>query len=283
MECVFVPFEALEPADRQIFAIILFTEAVFVLAINGFVIYVMWSRGMHKKFGFKILFLVSVLQILYAIFCLILFAVTMLTGETPNCTHRRIFYTPSLVISYIVNTTTAFLALDRYLRVHFMKILSGKIEITKTQYYIIYVVYIFISVVQGVMTGFGSAIFENGQLVRLCLATVDALFILLSIFLYCLSILKLREHQRNSRHLSSTDRDITRLTKIYFLTFIICFVPYAVCYFNSILGTSRRIRSIVVLSSYVMMSCSGIVNGVVFMKYAAKGRNSRDLCKNCDD
>uniref|UniRef100_A0A7M5UQP6 G-protein coupled receptors family 1 profile domain-containing protein n=1 Tax=Clytia hemisphaerica TaxID=252671 RepID=A0A7M5UQP6_9CNID len=280
MNCSITSFESLDSPTRELFSTILFLQAVVIIAINGFILYIMWSRRMHKKFAFKILFLMSILYIFTAIMSLMVYATTLLAVDKMSCIQRKILYTAGLVTSYITNTMTLFLAFDRYLRVHFMKMFNGRVEITRTRYYVISTVYILPTITQGIITGLGSTIFKQRQILRFCMAAVDTSFILVSIFFYYRSIVKLRKHQQNSRQLSSTDRDITGLAKTYFLTFLLCFVQWGACYFLTELTKSDRTRALILVSSYIVLSCTGIVNGMVFIRYAGKGRKIGDLCKN---
>ena len=265
-------FENLTKDDRLIFLTIYITLAILTITVNSLVIYVMVSRKMHKKFAYKILFILSIQQLAYGFLSCPLWTVLILLAENMNCFQARLVHLVADLISYSSHATLLFLALDRFLRVRFMKVFD--IKITNHKYFFLYAIYVFLAVWQSFVANFN--IFKT--LTLYLLAAVDVLVIICSFTFYILSIIHLRRHQENSRKLTKTDNDITRLAKIYLLIILICYLPFLVFYtLTSLQVFNGRVKEISYRVCLSIASTSGIANGIVFIRFATKGNGIRDI------
>ena len=261
--------------DRLAFAIIFILLAILIIAVNSIVIHVMVSRKLHKKFAYRILFILSILQLSYGFISCSLWVVLILLSENMDCFQARLMHLVADLFSYSTHATLLFLALDRFLRVRFMK--AFNIKITERKYHTLYTTYLFLAVWQSSVANFGFEIFK--PVTSYLLAAIDALVLVSSLTFYILSIIHLRRHQENSRKLTKTDNDITRLAKIYLLIILICYLPFVLNYLNIVFvgGFQGRTRGVAYQACLSIASTSGIANGVVFIRFATKERGIRDM------
>ena len=259
----------LDQADQIIFAVFYGFLAILTTSINCHVVHSMVAQKMHVKFTFRILFLQSVFQTVYGLISCTGWGVIIILVKQFNCLETRIFtFLPNLV-SYLTHSTVLFLAFDRFIRVKFMMLFGCKI--TSVTYYCCYGLCVFAAVWQGVMTNFAVEIF--GTRIPFVLAGTDFTFILLSIT-YILSIIELRKHQKQSKKLSKTDKDITKLAKVYLIIITICYIPHLATYFYQQIDESLSNRSKEVLNQIGLLaiSLSGISNGIMFLQMTSKRR-----------
>ena len=231
----------------------------------------MVSRKMHTKFSFRIIFVLTILQIMYGFVSCTSWTLALFLSEHLNCFQVKVFHLLPNLTSYISHGTVLFLAFDRFLRVNFMEIF--KVKITGRIYYFLYCTYMFIATLQAVFVTFGRFLFGEGF--TFVIIFIDLFFVLLTLTFYVLSILKLRKHQEQSRNLSNTDRDITKLTRIYLYIIVVCYVPYLIIYLWQVLdddASNRRLGLSDEISD-IILSLSGIANAVTFLRFAVKRQN----------
>ena len=260
----------LQKIDRLIFAILYLILGIVMFFINVFVVHIMVVKKMYKKPAFQIIFVLTILQILNVFVCPLKWTVMMFLLDKLSCVQSHWLYQGPNVICYLCHATILFLSLDRFLRVNFMKVFG--IKISQARYYFLYSIYV-------VFTIWQCAVWEP-KLITTILLAPDVFFIFMTLIFYVLSIIHLRDHQRKSKHLCKSDRDITRLSKIYLLIIVFSYLPHIASLIHNMLFTGDeffRRDAILKEVSAAALSFSGIANGLTFIMFVTKGKKMKDV------
>ena len=267
----------LESIDRYIFSALYHTFGIITFIVNFLVCRTMIKTGMWKKNqSFKTLFGYSVIASLHGAFSCNISGYVMNKAESLSCVQiSSLFFLPN-IFGYSCHGTIMFLGLDRFLRVYFLNLYP--IKVTSKRYYGLLSIYLTFSVWQGILRSYGRVIVQPETVHITLSVSVEMLFLVLTIILYILSIIKLRQHQKNSKSLGKTNRSITRLAKIYLIVLLVCYLPYFLRY-SKLLFTfnlSERINMIIHESILIVTTSSLTVNGLAFLVL-------NDYCFGCSN
>ena len=151
------------------------------------------------------------------------------------------------------------------------------LKVTFGKFYGILFFYIIFSVWQGVSQTYGRVFLESKRSRIWFSVVIDITFIATTIALYVLSIIKLRQHQRNSKQLGKSNQSITKLAKVYLIILLVCYVPYFVRYLGVFfcLDLSKHTVQIIREITGVIVTLPSCINGIAFLII----NNSCNICR----
>lgn len=256
----------LKSIDRYVFSALYHTLGIITCIVNLLVCRTMVKTGLWKKNqSFKTLFVYSVFASLHgAIGCNMLGRV-MILAESLSCIQVRFLFLLPNIFGYSSHGTVMFLGLDRFLRVYFLNLYP--IKVTPKRYYGMLSVYLTLSVWQGLSQSLGRFIVQPNTTRATVSVAIDMSFVVFTIFLYILSIFKLRQHQKNSKSLGKTNHSVTRLAKIYLFVLLLCYLPYFARYSKLLftLYLSERTNMIIREVTIIIVILSLSINGFAFL------------------
>ena len=216
--------------------------------LNSLAIYINFATGHYKKQSMRMVLIISICDIFHGLIGYSAQVVYILTAEHLDCTSRRIILLFAHIFLNLSTYLVMFIALDRFL--HVMLLSRYKPVIRPCFYHILLSLYILPSMFQAVVVTFGPVFFGDSS--GSYAAPTNIIFVLVTFFVYISSIIKLHIHKKNSRRISTTILNMTKLATAFLILVTICYIPIVV-----FLPLSKLIQKHVgkVISIIIMHGC----------------------------
>ncbi|XP_066927289.1 melanocortin receptor 5-like [Clytia hemisphaerica] len=243
--------------------------------LNSLSSFVNVLTGHYKKRSLRMVFIISVCDILQAVIASITQIIFILYIEHLACSQRRMLLLFPHIFIYQSCYLVMFMALDRFL--HVMLLSRYTTIITATRHNLLFAVYVFFALYSAVITTFGPALFGQNGGARYS-TPANLLFIGSAFVLYILSIIKLRSHRKRSKRISASTTSMTKLASAFLILVTICYAP--IILFLPVMKPFERKfgKSSSILLMYALLLLSNLNstgNALVYM--TTNGRARRKL------
>ena len=226
----------------------------------------------HKKQSMRVLLIISICDILHGAIGYTAHIGVMLAAEQLNCTYRRIIlFFPSIFI-YQSSFLVMFIALDRFLHVMFLTRYSTVVTSLKFNFLLTF--FVTVALIQAAINTFGPAFLGYAGGARYT-APTNAIFTLITLILYIISIKKLKLVRRKSGQISSQVSNMTKLASAFLLLITICYTPAIL--FQFLIPILRRkldkTTFIVTMHATILISiCNSSGNAIVYLSMNPKAK-----------
>jgi len=226
----------------------------------------------YKIQSMRLVLYISVADIFYALLGYTAQIIHILIPEKLQCSHRRLLlFLPHLFINFTMYVTL-FIGLDRFFHIIFLE--RYRTIITKFRFNIMLSVYVLISVVQVSIITFGPVLFGKAGGARYS-SPISSIFIVGTLIIYVLSIIKLRTHNNTSRRMVKT-RNLAKLASVFLTVLTLSYLPIIgfTVFINSIRQLLGPGITIVLYHGLFLVSITNSsVNAIAYMKLNGRARN----------
>ena len=193
--------------------------------MNSLSIYVNVTTNHWKNQSMRMVLYISVIDILYGVIGYTAQIVHIVIPNQLGCLQRRFL----LLFPHLCLTLSAysvmFVALDRYF--HVLLLSRYKDVITSARFNCLLLFYLLVGVVQTIITNFGPYFFgENGG--AQYSSPVNLLFVSGTIFVYIISIIKLKIYTKSSQIVSAKTTNLNKLATAFLVILSITYSPIVV-------------------------------------------------------
>ena len=253
-------------SQRYIISSVYILLAIINMTINSFAIYVNIKTEQWKNQSTRLFLYISMAEIMSAIFGNTAQVFYILITKHISCGHRCLLRTFVHVFGYISIYMVMFCAVDRYFRVTLL--IWYKEKVTPQKFNLLLSLYLAVGTMQGFVLTFRPDLVGKSTIV-LYTPIIDVIFMIASFVLYVISIIKLREYDKNSKRISNSTRNLVRLASLYFIILMVTYVPVAIVWilFHKIINTTRDRIVLLLHVCYLIGQMNNLANASVYLYF----------------
>ena len=249
--------------SRQGFSCVFLLVGICNLTLNSVTLVTIYKTRQLGNQSTRLIFFVSIADILWAIFGDFGHAVYVITCHLYGCAYRQYFLLVTNLVAYGSLDLTMVIGLDRFLHIYYLQ--EYNTHFTSSRFKIVMAIYFCVVIVQSIG---GPLTISTGYTMAYIVLPLNLIVLFGTIGMYCYSIKKLRTYQNNQCVLSNTNKSIIKIGSLYLLIIVVCLMPGIIVqmFFELILKYGGH-KTAGFLGAFIVIiaNLSGGLNAIIFL------------------
>ena len=221
----------------------------------------------YKNQSMRLVLYISIVGVLYAVFGYTAHIVILLDPEQLQRSHKRLLLFIPNMFSFLCAYMTMFIGLDRFFLIIFLE--RYRAIITRFRFNILFLAYLLVSLAQSSLMSFGWTPLGMPGYALYSINYINSVFIVATVVLNVISIIKLKSYNRRSRHIATKTRGMVKLAATLLVILTVSYLPIytTIVFANSLVQTIGAETTAVLLHVVMLLSlCNSSGNAIAYLK-----------------
>ena len=244
-----------------------FCFAVFMIsgsALNSTAVYVAWMTRQLKIRSICLMWYLCITDSFGSIITNGIYIIYMVLYNHVSCSGKLVLNALAQFFSFLSAYLVCYIGIDRYIRVKYTKRYNEKF--TKLKFIVSMSICILLVVIQTTISIYCPIVYGEGY-GALLNAPINIIVCVIVLICYSLSLYKLNEYNKKSRHLlTNSDRSLIKMASFHLLMLLCCYGPsvlYSILYRMGTFSGEAIGFSTAIL--FMLNSLHGILNAMIFL------------------